>query len=233
MAKFTQQEDDYIRANYLLIPTTRISKLMGRNESSARQRIKLLGLSIPKHIIAKFKADSYIKKGATPPNKGKKQSDYMTAEQIERTKATRFTKGQLPHNTKYDGAERITKDGYVEVRVSKGNYKLKHRVEWEKVNPKISPNHILTCKSEDKTNCHPDNWKMITRKEHVINNSDHDNPTDKRIASYIATTSKKLDRELQSIVLQHPQIIDTKRTQLLLNRKIKQQQHGQEQNTRS
>lgn len=230
MPKFTQQEDDYIRANYLLIPTKRISKLLGRSESSARQHIKLLGLSIPKHIIAKFKADSYIKKGATPPNKGKKQSDYMTAEQIERTKATRFKKGVLPHNTKYDGAERITKDGYVEVRISKGVYKLKHRVEWEKVNPPIGDN-ILTCKSEDKTNCHPDNWKMITRAEHVINNSDHDNPTDKRIASYIATTSKKMDRELQAIVLQHPQIIDTKRTQLLLNRKIKtlttnQQQHG-------
>lgn len=230
--KFTQIEDDYIRANYLLIPTKRISKLLNRSESSARQRVKLLGLVIPPHIIAKFKASSQIKKGATPPNKGKKQTDYLTPDQIERTKATRFTKGQLPHNTKYDGAERITKDEYVEVRVSKGIYKLKHRVEWEKVNPPIGDN-ILTCKSQDKTNCHPDNWQMITRKEHAVNNSNYDNPTDKRIASYIATTSKKLDRELQAIVLQHPQIIDTKRTQLLLNRKIKQQQHGQEQNTRS
>ena len=33
-------------------------------------------------------------KGHVPRNKGKKQTDFMSAEAIERTKATRFQKGQ-------------------------------------------------------------------------------------------------------------------------------------------
>lgn len=227
--KFTSEENDYIKANYLKIPTKRISKNLGRSESSARQRIALLGLTIPKDVVAKFKADSYIKKGNIPPNKGKKQTEYLTTEQIERTKATRFKKGNEPHNTKFDGAERITKNGYIMIRTSLGVYKLKHRVEWEKINEKIGED-ILTCKTEDKTNCKPDNWKLISRQQNAINNQNHEKPTDKRIAAYIATTSKKMDRDLQNIILQHPQIIETKRNELKINRKIKQ--YGKEQNTR-
>lgn len=44
------------------------------------------------------------KKGHIPTNKGKKQIEYMTPEGIEKTKATRFQKGQLPTNTLHNYA---------------------------------------------------------------------------------------------------------------------------------
>ncbi|NII81698.1 MULTISPECIES: hypothetical protein [unclassified Pedobacter] len=129
MRKFTPEEDKYLRDNYLSIPAKRMSKNLGRSESSARQRMALLGIVVPVHITEKFKLESRIKPGNIPPNKGKKQTDYMSAEAIERTKATRFNKGNEPHNTKHDGYERISKDGYVQIRVTKGKFRLKHRVE--------------------------------------------------------------------------------------------------------
>ena len=238
--KFTQQEDDYIRENYLLIPTKRISKNLGRSESSARQRIKLLGLAIPKHITAKFKASSQIKKGATPPNKGKKQSDYMTADAIARTAKTRFKKGNKPHNC-YDEVGKITirheadkKGGrpYKFICLEIGNWMPLHTHLWELENGKVPKGCCLWFKDGDSLNADLTNIECISRSENLARNHDYDNPTDKRIASYIATTSKKLDRELQAIVLQNHKIIDTKRTQLLLNRKIKSLEHGTEQANR-
>jgi hypothetical protein len=42
--------------------------------------------------------DARFKKGTSPPNKGRKQEDWMSPEAIERTKGTRFQKGQMPSN---------------------------------------------------------------------------------------------------------------------------------------
>jgi hypothetical protein len=53
-----------------------------------------------------------FKKGHVPVNKGKKQTEFMTREAIERTKNTRFKKGHLPHNSigVRDGDIRIRHD---------------------------------------------------------------------------------------------------------------------------
>ncbi|KOY84265.1 hypothetical protein AD998_21925, partial [bacterium 336/3] len=90
-----------------------------------------------------------FKKGNIPKNKGLKQVDYMTPEAIEKTKATRFKKGNEPHNTNYNGHERISKDGYVEVRITKGKYVLKHRLVWQQANGPIPKNHIIVFKDGD------------------------------------------------------------------------------------
>ncbi len=48
--------------------------------------------------MIKHSSKGYFQKGHTPMNKGLKQSEYMTPGAIERTKATRFKKGNVPHN---------------------------------------------------------------------------------------------------------------------------------------
>jgi hypothetical protein len=226
--RFTEAEDNYIREHYLSIPTKRISKNLGRSESSARQRMILLGLTIPKHISDGFKAQSHYKKGRTPENKGKKQSEFMSAEAIARTAATRFSKGNEPHNTKHDGYERITKDGYVEIRITKGKFKLKHRHEWEAVNGTIPKGHMLVCLTEDKTNTAPTNWQLISRVEGMNRNSAAVNLPDVAVATYLAKKGHSTDKQLRSAILAIPELITAKRTQLLINRKIKH--HGKEQN---
>ena len=225
MAKgfFTPKEDQYLRDNYLTIPAKTMSKNLGRSESGARQRMKLLGLAIPLEVTLKFQEGSRFKKGLVPPNKGRKQSEYMTPEAIERTKASRFKKGIIPHNTKFDGAERISQDGYIEIRISLGKYVHKHRYEWEKVNGSIPKDLILVCKTDNKLNCHPDNWELITRVENMNRNSGPLNLTDNMVATYLSKVSLQVDHGLKAELLEkHPELINAKRTHLKLNRKIKE-----------
>ena len=112
-----------------------------------------------------------FKKGQVPFNKGMKQSEYMSAEAVERTKSTRFQKGQEPINWKPIGYERITRDGYTEVKVldAKGvhstkNFELKHRVLWEKHHGEIPEEHIVIFKNGDPQDIRIENLMMIPRK---------------------------------------------------------------------
>lgn len=175
---FTEDEDKFLKDNYLVIPTKRMSLMLGRNESSARQRMKRLGITVPADIIAKFRANSQIKKGATPPNKGKKQSEYMSKEAIEKCKPTQFKKGQKPHNTRAaDGefSDRKDKTGkvYRHIRVSIGKWVLYHSYLWEKKYGKIPKGHCLWFKDGNSMNITLDNLELITRAENVRRNSVH------------------------------------------------------------
>src|SRR5690606_29239777 len=118
--------------------------------------------------LRKVGVNTRLKPGQEPPNKGKKQHEFMSAEGIERSKAGRFKKGNLPHNTKYDGAERISKEGYIEIRVSLGKYRLKHLVIWEAANGPLPDGYCLWFKDQDKKNITLDNLELITRAENRI-----------------------------------------------------------------
>jgi hypothetical protein len=121
-----------------------------------------------------------FKKGQSPVNKGKK----MPVEIYEKAKATMFKKGDIPVNHKPVGFERITKDGYVEIKTFEPNiFELKHRVEWFKKYGSIDKKLILVCKGTDKTNCNPNNWELITRVENMKRNTCHNYP--KEIANTI------------------------------------------------
>lgn len=164
---FTREEDDFLRRNYKKIPAKRMARMLGRTEGTARQRMLLLGLKVPPDIIEKFKRDSQFKKGRISANKGKK----MSAEMKRRIAHTFFPKGNIPVNVKWDGHERISKDGYVEVRVRMGKYALKHRLIWEKAHGKIPPGHIIIFKDGNSQNLSLDNLQMISREENMLRNS--------------------------------------------------------------
>lgn len=104
-------------------------------------------------------------KGRVPENKGKKMPFHPNSAR------TRFKKGRLPHNTKFAGHERVSKDGYVEISVEEINphtgferrYVLKHRWLWEKKHGPVPKGHVLKSLDGDKTNTDPDNWVAIPR----------------------------------------------------------------------
>lgn len=83
--------------------------------------------------------------------------------------ATRFRKGQDPHNTRELGAERITRDGYVEISVDQVNphtgygrrFVQKHRWLWEQLNGPVPKGMRLKCLDGDKTNTDPANWEPL------------------------------------------------------------------------
>lgn len=109
-------------------------------------------------------------KGQEPSNKGKKCAP-GTGGNHPNARRTQFRKGNLPHNTRYLGHERISKDGYVEISVDQPNphtgferrYVLKHRWLWEQANGPVPDGHALKCLSSDKTNTDPSNWEAVPR----------------------------------------------------------------------
>jgi hypothetical protein len=182
MNRFTESEDQFLRDNYLTIPTKRMSKMLGRSESAARQRMQLLGIVVPPEITEKFKKDSQIKPGNVSFNKGKKQSEYMSPEGIEATKATRFKKGNLPHNAaEKDGdisVRRDTKTGieYLYIRVSLGQWELLQRYNYRQFIGEIPEGYIVALKDGNPKNCDPANLELITQKENMLRNTIHRYP---------------------------------------------------------
>ena len=84
----------------------------------------------------------------------------------------RFKKGNIPQNCKPVGAERLDRDGYVEIKISDPNkWQLKHRYLWEKENGKVPKGMVLIFKDNNKLNIDLDNLILISRAENMKINS--------------------------------------------------------------
>lgn len=89
------------------------------------------------------------------------------------SRATTYKKGQNPDNAVPVGTERITKDGYIEVKVrelreSRANdqWIMKHRMVWEEANGREVPKgHNVTFIDHDKTNLDPSNLALVSKGE--------------------------------------------------------------------
>ena len=111
----------------------------------------------------------YFKKGHIPYNKGK----HMPT--VGRMAETQYKKGNLPHNTKPIGYERVSKDGYVEVKIAmrpsspgcNDNFRGKHILVWEQHNGKVPAGYIVIFKDCNKRNFDIDNLALVTRAEHL------------------------------------------------------------------
>ena len=181
MRKFTKEEDDFIRQNYLTIPSKRIAKVLGRSEGTARQRMKILNIIIPPEIIQKFIEDSRYKKGSISFNKGKRQTEYMSQEAIENTKKTRFKKGSIPHNTKEkDGVISIRTDKrgvkYKFIRIGLGKWMPLSRYNWEQVHGSINSKMKIIHTDGNSLNSDLSNLQLVTPGELMKLNSYHNLP---------------------------------------------------------
>jgi hypothetical protein len=108
--------------------------------------------------------------GFTPHNKGKKCPPGVGGNHPNARK-TQFGKGHLPHNTKFLGHERVSKDGYAEISVDQENphtgferrYVLKHRWLWEQKHGPLPEGMALKCLDGDRLNTDPSNWEAVPR----------------------------------------------------------------------
>lgn len=177
---FTKAQEAYIKQEYLNLPVKRLAADVNATYGRIMRFLKKHNLVIPPEIIEQRKRDSQRKKGSVPFNKGKKQTDYMTPEQIANSKQHRYKKGNLPHNTLHDGkiVERCDSSGrsYKYIRISKGVWELYQRVVWELAHGPIPEDHIVTFIDENSLNTNLDNLELITRSENMLRNSKHDYP---------------------------------------------------------
>lgn len=115
-----------------------------------------------------------FQKGNISHNKGKKQSEYMTKEAIERTKATRFKKGNRPINYRPVGSERITKDGYIEVKVSDPDkWETKNKIVYKQNFGDIPKGYKVIYADGNKLNNDPNNLLLVSNSELLIANRNH------------------------------------------------------------
>lgn len=185
-----------------------------------------------------------FKKGHVPMNKGMKQEDFMSAETIEKTKATRFKKGNKPHNTMFDGAITIRKDSnggqYMYIRISKDNWELYHQVVYRKEFGAIPKGHLLRFKDGNSLNVTIENLECITKAEHARRNRDPEkalnalreyqkkfgtpsqNLNDKMVAFWLSGN----DNDLKEYILEHrPDLIKVARANYKLKRAIRNGQN--------
>ena len=199
MRFFTKIEDQYLLDNYLTIPACTMSRVLNRSKSSAMQRLRLLGLVVPKETIELFKKQSQFKNGQISYNKGLKQSDYMSAEAIERVKKHQFKVGRTPVNTKHDGMITIRADKnkklYQFIRINQAEWIPLHRHIWVKENGPIKNGLKLIFKDGNTLNCQLDNLELVTPAELMRRNSLHNYP--KQIIQMIKLTSK-INKEISN-----------------------------------
>lgn len=199
---FTKKQEQKIKDEFLLKPVKRLADEVGCTYGRIMRFLKKNDLEIPKALIEQRKLDSRKKKGDVPFNKGKKQTDYMTADAIKRTKKTRFKKGNEPHNTnpKGNGAIVTRQDtsgrSYKYIRIKKGVWDLYHRIVWEKVNGKIPDNHLVVFKDDNTENTTIKNLELITMTENMYRNSKHNYP--KEIIPSLVL-NKQLENKLNTL----------------------------------
>jgi HNH endonuclease len=181
---FTKKQSDFINDNYLEIPIKTIAAILNKSSTGVSKRLKQLGLVIPPELALKRKESGFFVKGQIPVNKGKKQTEFMTAEAIEKTKATRFQKGQIPKNALSDFEEVIRVDKrssnrqYILIKLpERPKLVYKHIYIWEQyTGKKLEPGFNIVFKDGDTLNILPDNLECISDKELMQRNTYHQYP---------------------------------------------------------
>lgn len=206
---------------YPNITNSEIGLRLNKSESAIIGKANKLGLKKDKDFIIECSKKSQFKLGHITFNKGINQSDYMSEEAIERTRATRFKKGNIPPQTCSDDdiiRIRLDKTGipYIYIRVSLANWQPLHRVNWIENFGPIAKDHCLWCIDGNTFNTEISNWELITRKENFRRNSSATLLKDRYVANCIAWR----DEDLKAELLKHPELLEIKRQQILLNRTI-------------
>ena len=102
-------------------------------------------------------------KGYVPWNAGLKG--------VNGSSSTTFKKGNPNHNTRPVGSERITKDGYWEIKVAEPRqWDAKHRLVWESVHGPIPKGNLVLFIGNNKLDCSIGNLQMVTRGELAVLN---------------------------------------------------------------
>lgn len=171
------------------------SVIPGHTEEEIRGAFRdRFGVTLTEGQIGNFKSSRGLRsgtrggcfpKGNVPHNKGLAQAEWMTPGGMERSSATRFAEGHVSDRWSDVpvGAERVTKDGYVEVKVADrpsgrgtahDNWVPKHRLVWERSHGEpVPPGHKVIFCDGDRGNLDPSNLLLVSCSELLRMNRGH------------------------------------------------------------
>lgn len=114
---------------------------------------------------------------------------------------TQFRPGQKPHTWHPIGHERLTKEGYLQRKmtdtgVTRRDYVAVHHLVWIAAHGPIPPGHAVAFKDGDKTRIELDNLELISRADLMRRNTRHNLP--KPVADVIALRAA-LNRKINQL----------------------------------
>ena len=190
---WSKKETDTLREMYANYHTKEIAAKLNRTVSQIFNKANMLGLKKSEEYMRKYvytitpNIATQFRKGVPAWNRG------MKGLQIG-GKETQFKKGQMPHNWKPEGSERIDKDGYLMIKVN-GKFIPKHRYIYEQHYGKIPKGLIIVFKDKNTKNLDINNLEAIDREEHQRRNAIHHLPEEIKEVIYLKRTITKLITE--------------------------------------
>lgn len=170
--KWTPEEDATLRTLYETTEASarQIAEVMDRTKAAIKGRANILGLRKPaeQHNKGRFE------KGHATWNKGVR---FVAG---GRSAETRFKPGSRPHTWHPVGHERVTKDGYIQRKMTdtgttRHDYIGLHILLWREHHGEVPQGHVVVFRNGDKTAIRIDNLECITRQELMRRNSYHTN----------------------------------------------------------
>ena len=134
--RYNKTDLNFLLTNYKTIGNVELGKLLKRSPNAIKNKLRSLKLKRTEEEVL-----ALLKK----PNSGN------------------FKKGHTPTNTNYNGHERVNRDGFVMIRISKGNYVLKSHLIWNKHNKPLKENEVIRFKDNNKLNCSIENLYKESR----------------------------------------------------------------------
>lgn len=181
---WSKQEDDLLRAFYPWTTGPTLARYFGCSTPCVYSRAYFLDLEksqwfkdgpLGKRLRrgGTVGADTRFKKGQVPFNKGIKGISYPGSV------ATQFKPGQKPQTWKPIGSERLTKDGYIQVKMSDTGYPPrdwvgKQIIIWERLHGmKLPDGHMVIFRDGNQLNFNFGNLQLMSRAENMKRNSYH------------------------------------------------------------
>jgi hypothetical protein len=166
--RWTDDEVALLRSLYADTPGVEIAKRLGVALHVVYGKAAKLGLEKSESYLASPAACRLrrgdevgkafrFEKGHVPANKGKRGQP-----SVGRMSETQFKKGQLPRNYMPLGSERLSKEGYLQRKMTETGYPPRdwvavHVLLWREHHGEIPPGHRLSFKDGDKTHVSIDN----------------------------------------------------------------------------
>lgn len=189
---WTESEREALRRTYADFPTDNIAHSLGRSIGQVHQQAQKLGLSKSADYIARTARERSMRPdhggithrfqpGLVPANKGLRRPGWAPGDMSR----TQFKPGIVPHTWKPIGSLRLSKDGYLERKVSEDKIRARrwvaeHRLVWQATNGQIPEGCAIVFRTgqftADVDLITIDRLECVTRAELMCRNTIHRYP---------------------------------------------------------
>ena len=162
--RWTEEEKNYLKEITPGRHYDEILELMNNKFETQFTKNQLMAAAKRYGVTTGF--DGRYQPGNVPLNKGTKG--------LTGANRTSFKKGQQAPRYRPIGSERISRDGYTEIKVAEPDkWKLKHRLIWEEANGPVPKGYALIFGDGDKRNIKLDNLLLVSRAQLARLNQNH------------------------------------------------------------